>query len=233
MIKILFLFIYFSFTGYIAEITFAFIKKSKSNKGLFGPWCPIYGIGGLTITSLFDNLVDYPLLIFIFGIIICSIIEYFISFILEKIFNIKWWDYSNYKFNINGRICLLNAICFGFLSIITIYFLYPIYLYILNYINYENLIIIAIILSTLIFIDGLNTIIEAINLRKYINIVNSNFIKNIKNKSEYKKNIFNKLKKLDNYYSPKRLLKNLPNIKVKEENALLLIKEFYNKHKRK
>ena len=57
--------------------------------------------------------------------ILCTIVEYFASWILEKIFHMKWWDYSRYRFNIHGRVCLLNSLLFGVLSVLIVYFVEP------------------------------------------------------------------------------------------------------------
>ncbi len=92
---------------------------------MHGPSCPIYGFGAIFVILMLSWLDNYPLLVFILGIIITSLIEYFTSWLLEMLFHIMWWDYSQRKFNINGRVCLRNSFLFGCMSIFVIYFLHP------------------------------------------------------------------------------------------------------------
>jgi uncharacterized membrane protein len=102
------------------------LDKHFTNRGfLKGPYLPIYGSGAMAVVYVVQPLVSNPLLIFLFGLIVCSIIEYAGSLILEKAFKIKLWDYSNYKININGRVCGINSFLFGVLSLVVIYFINP------------------------------------------------------------------------------------------------------------
>ena len=87
-------FIIYSVIGYISEVIYcSFLQKKLVNRGfLFGPLCPIYGFGAvLTIYTLKEYL-DDPIIVFVMGMLITSILEYFTSYIFEKIFNNKWWD---------------------------------------------------------------------------------------------------------------------------------------------
>lgn len=114
IIKIIFLkFIILSFLGYILECIYSsfILKKINLNRGFFiGPYCPIYGVTLLFINR-FSYLNSYFLLIFsMFSIFL---LEYFTSYLLEKIFNRRWWDYSKRFCNLEGRVCLFNVIIFG------------------------------------------------------------------------------------------------------------------------
>ena len=113
-------FIICSFVGYFLEVLWIYIGTKKIvNRGfLSGPVIPIYGIGALLILFCLLRYYDDPVVVFVFGIIITSCLEYFTSFILEKIFHNKWWDYSNKRYNLNGRICLRNSFAFGVLLLI-------------------------------------------------------------------------------------------------------------------
>lgn len=84
-----------------------FYSKQKNNQQRFlnGPICPVYGFGAVIVISLlgrFNNVV----IVFLLGMILTTILEYFTGFILETLFHAKWWDYSDRKFNIKGRVCL-------------------------------------------------------------------------------------------------------------------------------
>ena len=131
MLKILevyfLLFISYAFMGWCMEVICKLIQyKRFINRGfLIGPYCPIYGYGALAITILLKKYVNDPIILFVMSTIICSIIEYFTSYFMEKAYHARWWDYSNKKYNINGRICLETMIPFGILGMIIMYFINP------------------------------------------------------------------------------------------------------------
>lgn len=148
-------FIMYSFLGWLVEMIVTNRNQEKIvNRGfLIGPYCPIYGVGGI-IATLF--LYDYRKNIFItFGmsIILFAILEYFTSYIMEKLFKARWWDYSQNKYNINGRICLETLIPFGLLGCVAIYIINPLMFYIINIIDLKILHIIAIVLFIIFLID--------------------------------------------------------------------------------
>lgn len=90
-----------------------------------GPYCPIYGVGALAILIISYPVSHNPVLLFLVSIVATTAIEYFVSWLLETIFHIRWWDYSKKKFQLNGRICLKNSLLFGLLSVFLVYFLHP------------------------------------------------------------------------------------------------------------
>ena len=107
MHNLLFLFMKFillSVVGYIAETIFCFIQDKKFvNRGfLCGPIIPIYGIGCLFLGYFLSSFKDNFLIVVLLGMFITSLLEYVTSYLLEKIFHNKWWDYSNQKFNLNN-----------------------------------------------------------------------------------------------------------------------------------
>ena len=128
------LFFIYSFLGWSIETIGDTIKKKKFvNRGfLLGPYCPIYGAGVLLITIFLTKYKEDVWITFFMSLLICGTLEYLTSYIMEKIFNARWWDYSQRKFNINGRICLETLIPFGLAGIIIIYILNP---FLLKYIN--------------------------------------------------------------------------------------------------
>ena len=124
-----FIFITYSIIGWIIESAYVSIKeKQLINRGfLIGPYCPIYGSGALGMILYLEQYKDNIITVFLLSVIICSILEYFTSYIMEKIFKARWWDYSNEKFNLNGRICGKNACLFGLGGVIVIYIVHPFY----------------------------------------------------------------------------------------------------------
>ena len=157
-LRLLFVFfIIYSFLGWLLEVTCKSIEQRKLiNRGfLIGPWCPIYGWGCTLITLLLSKYSNDFVVLFGMSIIICSILEYFTSYIMEKLFKARWWDYSRRKFNINGRICLETMIPFGLLGTLLVYFVHPFLLSIITKISSNTLNIIALILLTLFLIDNI------------------------------------------------------------------------------
>ena len=108
-------FIIYSFFGWVYESLWAsFNERQWVNRGfLSGPVIPIYGFGAVSFVLLLSDI-NNPAYIFILGMLIASILEYFTSWAMEKLFHARWWDYNHYPFNLNGRICLYGALLFGF-----------------------------------------------------------------------------------------------------------------------
>lgn len=127
IIDLFLLFLTYSIIGWMIEVTFVSLSSKKFiNRGfLIGPYCPIYGCGGLAISLLLKNYTSDYIVTFVLSSVIASVIEYITSFLMEKLFKARWWDYSKKKFNINGRVCLLNSIFFGFIGTIMLCFLTP------------------------------------------------------------------------------------------------------------
>lgn len=131
-------------------------KHKFINRGfLIGPYCPIYGWGCLAIIIIVGQNTSDILSVFLKSILICSLLEYFTSYFMEKIYNVRWWDYSNKKFNINGRICLETMIPFGLLASLIIYVLHPAVIKLINLLSPESLVIIASILFVIYIIDNI------------------------------------------------------------------------------
>lgn len=162
------LFISYAFLGWCMEVTCKFIKYKKFiNRGfLIGPYCPIYGWGALAITILLKRYMEDPLVLFVMSTIICSIIEYLTSYFMEKKYHARWWDYSNKKFNINGRICLETLIPFGILGVAIMYGTNPILFKLYNQIPQLVINILTVILFIGFIVDNIisSNIISSINV---------------------------------------------------------------------
>ena len=151
------LFITYSFIGWCMEVGCKLVELKKFiNRGfLIGPYCPIYGWGCILIIILLNKYTNDPLVLFIMAIVICSILEYFTSYFMEKLFKARWWDYSRRKFNINGRICLETMIPFGLLGCLIMYFVNPFFVSIYSKIPSNILIIISFVLFTIFLTDNI------------------------------------------------------------------------------
>ena len=124
------LFMIYAILGWIMEVTCKLIQyKRFINRGfLIGPYCPIYGYGALLITILLHKYTNDPIVLFIMAIVVCGTLEYLTSYFMEKIYKARWWDYSQKKFNINGRVCLGTIVPFGLLGLFIMYVLNPFFL---------------------------------------------------------------------------------------------------------
>lgn len=192
-------FIFFSIIGYIGELIYCFLNKRKSGKALYGPWCPLYGLGGLLIISVLSRFESNILLVYVVGVIVSSFTEYFVSLVLEVIFDARWWDYSFKKFNLNGRICLENSLLFGVLAVVVYYLYIPFRVYLVSICNPLLLRIIVYSIFLVISIDGLITILEAIEVKYRLDVID-------KEGTDNKVKLKNKLNKLKSAFNYERLI---------------------------
>ena len=153
--KLILTFVFFSLIGWIWEVIYFIVTERKFiNRGfMIGPMCPIYGAGGLLIVLILKKYMDEPFLLFILAMLLCSVLEYYVSYFIEKIFKIRWWDYSDKKFNINGRIYLLGALAFGTLGMVAIYVVFPMNMDFLDKINPTIIYITSAVLSIVFIAD--------------------------------------------------------------------------------
>ena len=119
-----------SILGWIMEVLYAYtVFGTFVDRGfLYGPMCPIYGWGAVAMVLVTEKIRKKKvntLGIFLIVTAIFTILEYLTSLVLELIFNLRWWDYSNYFLNINGRVCLIFSIFFGFIGIVFVKKIYP------------------------------------------------------------------------------------------------------------
>lgn len=217
------LFYCYSFIGWLIEIIVTFLKMHKFvNRGfLIGPLCPIYGFGGVLITLLLNRYASDPLVLFIMAIILCAVLEYITSYVMEKVFKNRWWDYSDQKFNINGRVCLECAIPFGIGGIIMFYGINPILITLLTSFSDLALKIITVLLLVITLIDiilSFNIIISLKNISSSIRCDSTEVI------TKKVKEILN-----SKTFLHKRLIASFPDMKV--FNKIYLLKNKLNKDK--
>ena len=122
IIKYILLFFIYAFIGWCIEVFCKILEERKFiNRGfLIGPILPIYGFGVLLILASIKPS-DNAFIVLLKSVLICSILEYFTSWVMEKFFKTRWWDYSRRRFNINGRICLNTMIPFAVLGLLVVY----------------------------------------------------------------------------------------------------------------
>ncbi len=214
------LFFIYSFLGWIMEVTLTLITDKKFvNRGfLLGPCCPIYGCGCILLNLLLQNYVNNIIVLFILTMFTCSLLEYITSFLMEKIFKLRWWDYSQMKFNINGRICLETMTPFSILGVLAIKFATPFFITNINKLSEKTILIISFILITLFIIDVIISLTIVFKL-KFVS-------KNIKKDSTL--DIKNAIKKFikNDIYVYERIIESFPNLtKSLKEKALKLKKK--------
>ena len=162
------LFFIYSLVGRLIEMIPATIREKKFvDRGfLVGPYCPIYGCGVILITLLLQKYADDVVVTFFLSVIICGTLEYLTSYIMEKIFKTRWWDYSNNKFNINGRICLETLVPFGIGGVLVLFVFNPFLEKIINLIPDLALNIVTGVLCVLFLIDCIVSFKIILNLKE-------------------------------------------------------------------
>lgn len=152
-------FLIFAIIGWILETAFSFYALGHFTKRgfLFGPLCPIYGWGALILIMFFSTYRKHNLKLFFYSAIIFSLFEYIVSFCMEAMFALKWWDYTGEFMNLNGRISIFYSFAWGIIAILFINFIYPFFKkklnVILSKIPYNVQIIIIYILGIVFIAD--------------------------------------------------------------------------------
>lgn len=213
------LFIIYAFLGWIVEIinNVVVFKKFVNRGFLIGPYCPIYGVGGLIATIFLTKYKESIIVLFVMSMFLFALLEYFTSYLMEKLFKARWWDYTDYRFNINGRICLETLIPFGLLGCFAIYVVNPIIFSIFNMTNIVFLRIIALVIFIIFIIDFTVSL-------KIINSFKDTAVKFLKkdNTEEITKKVKEIL--LSKSVWTKRLIESFPKVKAVITNNIDLIK---------
>ena len=207
------MFIFYSFCGWIVDTADILLtRKQLVNRGfLLGPICPIYGVGVLLMIFLLSRFTDTPLALFILAIFIFMTLEYLTSYLMEKLFNARWWDYTDQKFNLNGRICLETTIPFGLGGMLVMYVINPFITKMLDKIPHNIVIILGIVFLVIFIVDVILSFSVIAKIKKAISM---------RYKGEYKDDTEEVNKKVRAYLiklSPltKRLMESFPNVRIK------------------
>ena len=226
----------FSVLGWIWESIYCTVKERKwQNRGfLYGPLCPIYGFGSIVALLVYD-LISFGIIhqlswwmILIIGFFFSMVLEYPTSFILEKKFHARWWDYSDLPLNINGRTCVITSIGFGIGAIIIMNYLIPLYEQTL--VSVPNIIVavISIILVALHSSDFTLTVSHLTNFQRNIDEIENTFQSKM---TEEVDKIFERHSKL---YG--RTLSRIASFKMKESHNMIaqrIIKAMHDLNRRK
>ena len=197
--------------GYVLECIFCSIidKKLVLHRGfLIGPYLPIYGKGALCIILLLNKYLEDPFALFIMASLIATVLEYFASYFMEKIFKARWWDYSEKKFNLNGRVCLTNTVLFGLGGLIVMYVINPFLTGILDGFSKTTIIVLGLIFFTIYAVDTIISFTTIYKLRSSSTSLKKDSTEEI---SEQVRETI-----LKNSYFKKRLLNAFPRIEKSE-----------------
>ena len=142
------------------------MEKKIINTGfLKGPICPIYGIGAIIMFTFLQSLENNIVLLFLVSIIILTLWEYIVGVMLEKMFHTRYWDYSDHRFNIQGRICLSNSIYWGVLGVVFVKYIHPNIQNLIQKVDIKLLYFIVTILMVVFIVDMITSIVKIKNIK--------------------------------------------------------------------
>ncbi len=158
LIHLILLFFAYAFLGWCIEVTLKYFEFHRFiNRGfLTGPWLPIYGSGAALITVAVDGLAPLESSVgttFVVSFILCGIVEYMTSFVLEKRFHARWWDYSRKPMNLHGRVWIGNLILFGLGGVLIVELFNPLLFRLFGHMSLRLREILAIVLSCIFAAD--------------------------------------------------------------------------------
>ena len=241
--RILAYFTVYSVIGFILETSLALLAygKIESRQGfMYGPVCPIYGVGAVIMILSLKKFNKNNMTLFLGGVLVGSIVEYTISLFGDIVLNVRWWDYSDRFLNINGRICLLYSICWG---LVGVYLTKNLNVHVDKFLEYLkkkiNVIVlrcIIIVITIFLFID---CIISAVAINVFLaRTVVENNIKNVQNRNsyietyEYFYSNSRRKKIVDKYWNEKKMVLTYPNLKLQLDNGKqLYVQDFYKEVK--
>lgn len=161
------LFYLYGFIGWCWEVILvSFEQKRLVSRGFLRiPILPLYGFGATVIMAVTLPVSDNPTLVFVFGAVACTVLEYIVGVLLESLFNIKYWDYSNYEYNYKGRVAALSSMLWGVASLFMTYQLYGWSQNIVAAIPHTTMVVTVSIVSVLFVADVIYSIKTAIDIK--------------------------------------------------------------------
>lgn len=166
--EIALLFFIYSFLGWCVEVAFVAVTAGKvTNRGfLNGPVCPIYGCGMIGVLLALLPVEKNVWLLFLGGMVICSAVELFGGWILDKIFHMRWWDYSDEKFNIGGYVCLAFSFMWGMAVVFAVKFVHHPIMAVVKKIPFQIQVIIVVVCGVVFVVDMIVTLKNLIGINK-------------------------------------------------------------------
>lgn len=231
--QILEYFIVYSILGYVIETLYGLLTKGvieSRQSMLYGPFCCIYGLGAICLLCIPKSAKKNNWTLFIAGFIIGSVVEYIVSWVGEVIFNIKWWDYSNFPLNINGRVCVYFSIFWGILTICLNKVINPTVDKVLGKVPIKILHVLTVIIMVFMAFDF---IISSFALKMFETRLIYNYNLEVQGAEDYYEKYLDiyqnnpGLKEfVDKVFSDEKMLKTFPNIKFTlQDGSILLVKD--------
>lgn len=234
--RILAYFIIYSVVGFIIETVFGLVTKGvieSRQSFLYGPFCAIYGVGAVIMIPILKKFNKNNYTLFFGGFVIGSFVEYIISLIGEFIFHIKWWDYSEMAFNINGRICIAFSFFWGILAIYLMSHFNPMIDKIINKIKKKvSIKVLKIACTTAILLLFIDFLVSGFALKMFFTRIVAKYNLELDTYDEY---IFECAEAYKNddiknftlkYFSDEKMLKTFPNIKLTgKDGNIIFVKD--------
>lgn len=174
--NVFFYFTIYAFFGWCLEVVYQAVEHGKFiNRGfLNGPYCPIYGFGAIIVIGALEPLKSDPVILFVGSVILTSALELITGFLLEKIFHLQWWDYSDEKFNIGGYICLKFSLLWGVACLIAVRIIHPAIEAFVAAIPHKLGWVLICMISVDFISDTVVTVLAIANYRKHIILLTEN-----------------------------------------------------------
>ncbi len=208
-------FVLFSILGLMVETLFCYITTGniESRRGLiWGPFCPIYGVGGALLIVALNKYRNNDFKIFLYGGVLGGAIEYVISFLLEAMYGSRFWDYSYMPFHLNGRICITYTLYWAILSLLLMKMIRPATDKLLTKIPEKLKKVVEVILIVFLCIDGIATIwATTVYKNRALDVY---YKREIEEKEE---TIFSQIE--NDYFTDRRMYETFPNLRVRDENG--------------
>lgn len=226
----------YSIAGFIIETLFGILTKGvieSRQSFLYGPFCAIYGLGAVAMIIELKFYSKNFKSLFLGGFIVGSIVEYIVSLIGEFIFNVKWWDYSDMPFNLNGRICIYFSIFWGILAVIFMQYIHPNINKLLN--RFRNKfsvktlknIVIALVIFQILDLCITSYALKMFTIRKVheydLNVENKEKIEIMYNNIYQNRLISNFIYR---FFNDKKMIKTFPNLKIEDIDKNII---YFNK----
>lgn len=179
IINYVFMFFIFSAVGWAIECTYRSLGERKIiNSGfLYGPMCPIYGTGCLVfdicLVPISAPVEKRLIIVLILGMILADTVEYATSYIMEKLFNARWWDYSGNFLNLHGRICFKHTCYWAIFAFVYVYIIAPMYRFALSFIPQSARTIAVLVILAIFTVDLIFTVKAAADINKLMKKLDS------------------------------------------------------------
>lgn len=163
-------FFFYCLAGWIWESCYVSVRKKRwVNRGfLHGPWLPIYGFGAVIILWLVLPVRESLILTYLVGMIGATVLEYVTGVLMEFLFHVRYWDYSDQPFNLNGHICLGVSLAWGGFSVLMVRVIHEPVANLILRIPDTAAVILTIVLLILFAADVADSVKVALNLRKLL-----------------------------------------------------------------